>query len=276
MPEGRNLSILVGIAQQTALAVDNARLSRESMARQRLDQELTLAREIQTSFLPKESPKVPGWGLAAAWQAARQVGGDFYDFIALRDGRYGVVIADVADKGVPAALFMALTRTLMRAVAFTGRAPADALSRVNEMILADSRSDLFVTMFYTVWNPSTGELVYANAGHNPPMLIRADGTLSELLTHGIAVGVVEHIAPEGSVVQLLPGDVLILYTDGITDALRQDDQEFGLQRLKAVVMAAHEKQADQIVNAIMDAVRDFAGNEPPFDDQTIVVVKREL
>lgn len=275
MPEGRNLSILVGIAQQTALAVDNARLSREAMARQRLDQELTLARDIQTSFLPKESPRVAGWGLAAAWQAARQVGGDFYDFIALRDGRYGLVIADVADKGVPAALFMALTRTLMRAVAFTGRAPADALSRVNELILADSHSDLFVTMFYTVWNPATGELVYANAGHNPPILVRADGSLSELQTHGIALGVIDHIAPEGSVVQLLPGDVLLLYTDGITDALRQDDQEFGLQRLKAVVMASHELPADQMVSGIMDAVRNFAGNEPPFDDQTIVVVKRE-
>ncbi len=275
MPEGRSLSILVGIAQQTALAINNARLSREAMARQRLDQELSLARDIQTSFLPKDVPHVAGWGVAAAWQAARQVGGDFYDFIALHDGRYGIVIADVADKGVPAALFMALSRTLMRAVAFTGRAPADALSRVNELILTDSRSDLFVTMFYTVWNPTSGEAIYANAGHNPPMLVRADGTLSELPSHGIALGVIEHIAPEASVVQLQPGDVLLLYTDGITDALQHDDQEFGLNRLKNVLINACSLPAEDIATTIMDAVRDFAGNEPPFDDQTLVVLKRE-
>jgi serine phosphatase RsbU (regulator of sigma subunit) len=275
MPEGRALNILIGIAQQTALTVDNARLSRDAMARQRMEQELTLARDIQTSFLPKEAPRVPGWGVASAWQAARQVGGDFYDFVPLPGGRYGLVIADVADKGVPAALFMALSRTLMRAVAFTGRAPADALSRTNELILSDSRSDLFVTMFYTVWNPTTGELIYANAGHNPPLLVRANGELVELHSRGIALGVVEHIAPEGSATHLLPGDCLVLYTDGITDALNSADQEFGLARLKQVLLDAREQPADQIVARIMGAVRDFAGDEPPFDDQTLLVLKHD-
>ena len=275
MPEGRALNILVGIAQQTALAVDNARLSRDAMARQRMEQELTLARDIQTSFLPKESPRVQGWGVASAWQAARQVGGDFYDFIPLPGGRYGLVIADVADKGVPAALFMALSRTLMRAVAFTGRAPADALSRANELILSDSRSDLFVTMFYAVWSPTTGEVIYANAGHNPPLLARADGELIELHSRGIALGVVEHIAPEASATHLGPGDCLLLYTDGITDALNGDDQEFGVQRLKGVLLESRELSAEQIVTRVMDAVRDFAGDEPPFDDQTLLVLKRE-
>ncbi|MCL5998832.1 MAG: SpoIIE family protein phosphatase [Chloroflexi bacterium] len=275
MPAGRSLSIMVGIAQQTALAVDNARLSREAMARQRLEHELALARDIQTSFLPKESPRVEGWGVSAAWQAARQVGGDFYDFVALPGGRYGLVIADVADKGVPAALFMALSRTLMRAVAFTGRAPADALSRVNELILSDSRSDLFVTVFYATWNPATGELVYANAGHNPPMLVRADGTLLELQSRGIALGVIEHIAPEAGLARMQPGDVLLLYTDGIIDALNHDDRPFGLPQLKSALVDARELSADGIVNRIMTAVRDYAGDEPPFDDQTLVVVKRE-
>ena len=275
MPEGRALNIMMGIAQQTALAVDNARLSRDAMARQRMEQELTLARDIQTSFLPKESPRVPGWGVAAAWQAARQVGGDFYDFIPLPGGRYGLVIADVADKGVPAALFMALSRTLMRAVAFTGRAPADALSRANELILSDSRSDLFVTMFYTVWNPTTGELIYANAGHNPPLLARADGELIELHSRGIALGVVEHIAPEASATHLQPGDCLMLYTDGITDALNHGDHEFGMDRLKKVFLEVRDQPAEQIVTRIMSAVRDFAGDEPPFDDQTLVVLKHE-
>ncbi len=275
LPEGRALSILVGIAQQTALAVNNARLSHEAMARQRLDQELALAREIQTSFLPKDLPSVTGWGVCAAWQAARQVGGDFYDYIGLPDGRYGMVIADVADKGVPAALFMALSRTLMRAVALTGRAPADALARVNEMILSDSHSDLFVTMFYAVWNPVSGDVVYANAGHNSPILIRADGEMTELHSKGIALGVIEHIAPEARVMQMQPGDVLLLYTDGITDTLQHDDREFGLPRLKQVLTGSCHGSAEEIINAIMDAVREFAGSEPPFDDQTLVVLKRE-
>jgi serine phosphatase RsbU (regulator of sigma subunit)/putative methionine-R-sulfoxide reductase with GAF domain len=275
MPEGRALSILIGIAQQTALAVDNARLSREAMARQRLEHELTLARDIQTSFLPREWPRVQGWGVAADWQAARQVGGDFYDFIPLPGGRYGLVIADVADKGVPAALFMALSRTLMRAVAFTGRAPADALARVNELILSDARSDLFVTLFYATWNPATGELMYANAGHNPPLLVKAEGTMKELQSRGIALGVVEHIAPEAGTATMQSGDVLLLYTDGIIDALNHDDHPFGLQRLMDVLLDARGLSAEGVVNRIMSAVRDYAGDEPPFDDQTLVVIKRE-
>ena len=276
MPEGRALGILVGIVQQTALAVDNARLSRDAMARQRFEQELAFAREIQTSFLPRECPRVAGWGVAAAWQAARQVGGDFYDFVALPDGRFGLVIADVADKGVPAALFMALTRTLMRAVAFTGRGPSDALSRVNELILSDSHSDLFVTMFYVVWNPSSGELIYANAGHNPPLLVKMNGDVSELQSRGIALGVEEHIAPESSVVRLNPGDVIILYTDGITDALNHQDEEFGLPRLKDILSESRALPAGDVVDRIMAAVREFAGSEPPFDDQTLVVLKCEM
>jgi sigma-B regulation protein RsbU (phosphoserine phosphatase) len=193
----------------------------------------------------------------------------------LPGGRYGLVIADVADKGVPAALFMALSRTLMRAVAFTGRAPADALARVNELILSDARSDLFVTLFYATWNPATGELMYANAGHNPPLLVKAEGTMKELQSRGIALGVVEHIAPEAGTATMQSGDVLLLYTDGIIDALNHDDHPFGLQRLMDVLLDARGLSAEGVVNRIMSAVRDYAGDEPPFDDQTLVVIKRE-
>jgi serine phosphatase RsbU (regulator of sigma subunit)/putative methionine-R-sulfoxide reductase with GAF domain len=275
MPTGRALNILTGIAQQTALAIDNARLYRESLERQRLEQELTLAREIQTSFLPKGSPRVPGWGLAAAWQAARQVGGDFYDFVPLPDGRHGLVIADVADKGVPAALFMALSRTLMRAVAFTGRAPSDALARVNRLIMSDARSDLFVTVFYAVWNPRTGEVAYANAGHNPPLLARADGSLEELRCRGMALGVVENIVIEACATRMEPGDALLMYTDGVTDALNANDDDFGAQRLVEAFLANRHQPAEHIVEAVMDGVRAFAGDIPPFDDETVMVLTRD-
>ncbi|MGQ9816252.1 MAG: PP2C family protein-serine/threonine phosphatase, partial [Candidatus Roseilinea sp.] len=275
LPAGRALNILTGIAQQTALAIDNARLYRESLERQRLEQELALAREIQTSFLPREAPSVPGWGLAADWQAARQVGGDFYDFVPLQDGRYGLVIADVADKGVPAALFMALSRTLMRAVAFTGRTPSEALRRVNQFILSDARSDLFVTVFYAVWDPVTGEVTYANAGHNPPLLVRADGQLELLSGRGIALGVVEDIRIEERSILMAPGNVLLLYTDGVTDALNEQDDAFGLDRLGQTLKAVRHLPAQDIVKAIMSAVEQFACCEGAFDDQTILLLKRE-
>ncbi len=275
LPAGRALNILTGIAQQTALAIDNARLYRESLERQRLEQELSLARQIQTSFLPREAPAVPGWGLAADWQAARQVGGDFYDFVPLPDGRYGLVIADVADKGVPAALFMALSRTLMRAVAFTGRTPSEALRRVNQLILSDARSDLFVTVFYAVWNPVNGEVSYANAGHNPPILTRADGTTEMLSGRGIALGVIENISLEARSIVMAPGDTLLLYTDGVTDALNDQDDAFGVHRLCSALAAARHLPARDIVKAIMSAVEQFSCCEGAFDDETIMVLKRE-
>ena len=158
LPHDRTFRILMGIAQQTAVAVESARLQQEGMDRQRLDQELSFARDIQTSFLPKAIPQVPGWSVAAAWQAARQVGGDFYDFMEMPDGSYGIAIADVADKGVPAALFMAMSRTLTRSVAFEGYPPAALLKRVNGIILADSNTDLFVTVFFAKWDPTAGKL----------------------------------------------------------------------------------------------------------------------
>lgn len=275
LPAGRALNILTGIAQQTALAIENARLYRESLERQRLEQELALAREIQTSFLPREAPRVAGWGLAADWQAARQVGGDFYDFVPLQDGRYGLVIADVADKGVPAALFMALSRTLMRAVAFTGRTPSEALRRVNQLILSDARSDLFVTVFYAIWNPASGDVEYANAGHNPPLLARAGGEVSLLPGRGIALGVIEEIELESHAVQLGPGDVLLLYTDGVTDALNDTDEAFGVERLKGVLASARHLPAGDIIREIMSAVEKFACGEGAFDDETIMALKRE-
>jgi len=220
------------LAQQVAVAVEDARLYEQSVERQQLEQELKFAREIQTSFLPKNRPQVAGWSVAGKWRAARQVGGDFYDFVALSEATWGLVIADVADKGVPAALFMALSRTLARAVALGSRTPAEALARVNELIQADSASDLFVTMVYAIWNPRTAGVTFANAGHNPPLLCRSSGQVSILRSRGIALGVVDRLLPELVSLDLQVGDVLLLYTDGMTDALNQLGEEFGMLRLQ--------------------------------------------
>jgi serine phosphatase RsbU (regulator of sigma subunit) len=274
---GRAMNILSGIAHQTAIAIENTRLVTELATRQRLEQELKVARDIQTSFLPPCCPDIPGWQLSAFWRAARQVGGDFYDFVPLPRDHYGLVIADVADKGVPAALFMAVTRTLTRAASLGGhRAPGEVLVRTNEMILSDARSDLFVTMVFADLSP-VGRVVYANAGHNPPLVVRAaTSEVQYLKAHGMALGVLPEVTLHDQPIKLENGDVLVLYTDGVTDALDSRGQEFGLKRLEQAIVTHLHHSADGIVTAIQNAVNEFVGDEPPFDDLTLIVAKRSV
>lgn len=271
----RRTKILTGIAQQVGLALETARLQAQATERQRMERELEVAQGIQRSFLPQQLPALPGWDLSASYRAARQVGGDFYDFMPLKNGKWGIVIADVADKGVPAALFMALSRTLIRAAAFSRDDPVETLVRVNELLLSDSRSDLFVTAWFGVWDPASGELRYASAGHNPPLLIHADGHTDQLVSHGIALGVIDKITLEGKQVTLQAGDVLVAYTDGITEALRADSAEFGLVGLQTTACAVRQRSAAEIVNRILHAVDNFTAGEPQFDDLTLVVLKRD-
>ncbi|MBN1887844.1 MAG: SpoIIE family protein phosphatase [Thermoflexales bacterium] len=286
---GRPANILLGIAHQAAIAIENVNLIRQLAAREGLEREIRLARTIQTSFLPSSCPEVPGWDVAAFWQAARQVGGDFYDFIPRPRDHYALVIADVADKGVPAALFMALCRTLVRAATLgRDRLPGEALARANAMILSDARhSDLFVTMVMANLSP-VGRVTLANAGHNPPMVVRCNNNSAgapaeeegghehvEYLTkHGVAMGVIENIRLENHTIRLHAGDVLLLYTDGLPDALNSQGEEFGMDRLEACVMASIDQPVSAIVQAIHQALTAFVGGEPPFDDQTMVVAKR--
>jgi len=271
----RRMNILAGIAQQVALALETARLQAESNERQRLERELDVARDIQHSFLPQQLPSVAGWDLATCYRAARQVGGDFYDFVPLKSKKWGIVIADVADKGVPAALFMALSRTNIRASAFSRDNPVETLARTNELLLADSRSDLFVTVWYGVWDPTTGEVVYASAGHNPPLVVRADGHLETLATRGIALGVIETPRMEEGRVTLNPGDMLVAYTDGVTEALRADMAEFGVVGLQSTLLNARQRSAADITNRVINAIDAFTASEPQFDDMTLIVLKRE-
>jgi serine phosphatase RsbU (regulator of sigma subunit) len=273
----RRANILSGIASQTAMAIVNARLVDEIAKRQQLEQELKLGRDIQMSFLPQESPVLAGWQFGAYWRAARQVGGDFYDFIPLRDdnGHLGIAIADVADKGVPAALFMALCRTLVRAVAITGRSPSEALMRANDLIISDARSDLFVTIFYVLLRPLSGEISFANAGHNPPLLVRVSSPKPEYLwQHGMALGVAPNVTLAAQSRSLDVGDVLVLYTDGVTEALDDREREFGLERLERCVLDSVNGSADAIVQTIQGALHEHVGDGPPFDDITLVVLKR--
>ncbi len=271
----RQMEIITGVAQQTAMAVQNARLQREMTERERLERELQLAREIQQTFIPEHLPHLPGWELDAVWRAARQVAGDFYDVFDLPDGKLGMVVADVADKGMPAALFMALTRTLMRAAALEERSPADALARVNTLLAPDARHGMFVTAVYAVLAPETGELTYANAGHHPPLLLRSgERELESLGKGGIALGVLEEVSFEEQAFSMRPGDHLILYTDGVTEAFSADGGMYGAERLLASVRASDNRAAHSMLEGIMASLSDFVGDTPASDDLTLMVVHR--
>jgi serine phosphatase RsbU (regulator of sigma subunit)/putative methionine-R-sulfoxide reductase with GAF domain len=279
----RQITIAAGIANQAAAAIESALLAQQAVEQERLAQEVRVAREIQTSLLPSESPRLPGWDVAFAWRAARAVGGDFYDFWSiehLRDNqpdslpRFGFVIADVSDKGVPAALFMALSRSLIRAAALDGSSPSRVMARANRWISRDSQSGMFVTLFYALLDPSSGILQFTNAGHNPPLLLRADGSTETLGTSGIALGVIEGASYRESQVLLEPQDVVVCYTDGVTEAINHADEEYGTARLLDVVSRFRDRPADVLVQAILSDLAAFTGERPAFDDVTLLVLKR--
>nr|MBA3468562.1 serine/threonine-protein phosphatase [Herpetosiphonaceae bacterium] len=275
----RQITIGLGIAGQSASAIEGAMLAHVEAERQHLEQEINMAREIQTSLLPAKTPQIEGWESAALWRLARQVGGDFYDFWQFHSGaeagNLGFVIADVSDKGVPAALFMALSRSLVRGAALDGTSPARAMERANRWIMRDSQSFMFVTLFYGILNPNTGELRYTSAGHNPPLLYRAaDGSIEQLRTPGIALGVIDDAVLGEAQTTVLPGDVLLCYTDGVTEAVNDAMEEWGVPCLMDTTAETAHGPAEAIVTTINDRLATHTGDRAPFDDVTLVVIKR--
>lgn len=265
------------MANQAAIAVDGLRLRQEEAQRQRLQEELNLARQIQLGMLPKHNPTLPGWQIDAVYQAARIVSGDFYDFFDLpgEPRRLGMVVADVADKGAPAALFMALSRTVIRTIALSGRGAAATLLRANQLILNDSQSDLFLSAFYAILEPESGRLLYANAGHNRPLCYRAaTGAVEELPARGIILGVFEEIAIEEQQIAVEPGDVLLFYTDGLPEGLDVEGRMMGMQRLVEALRRNADLDAAGISGAIVDAYNQFTAGAEQSDDVTFFVVKR--
>jgi len=276
----RRLEILNGVAQQIALAIQNDLFQKEMVSRENLETEVQLARQIQETFIPKQLTPPQGWDLAARWRTALQMGGDFYDVIPLPDGRLGLFIADVADKGIPAALFMALTRTLVRAAVLQTDSPAQALAQVNDLLYPDCEQGMFVTAVYGALDPQSGWFTYANAGHNPPILVRAaqrkktEPTLELLTRTGIALGAVERAEMTERSLHLAPGDQLLFYTDGVTEAFSAEGEAFGEERLQAILRASKVETAQQLLDEIDGAVSGFVGDYPVSDDVTLIVLKR--
>jgi sigma-B regulation protein RsbU (phosphoserine phosphatase) len=241
--------------------------------------ELALAGEVQASFLPRPLPEVPGWQVAVTLQPARETSGDFDDVIPLPDGRLGVLVADVVDKGVGAALFMALSWTLVRTYAPEHPDRPDlVLDAVNRRILADTQTGQFVSIFYGVLDPVSGELTYGNAGHCPAYLVgrQSKAGVQRLVRTGMALGVQEDATWERMSVQVEPGDVLALYTDGITEAHDGRGELFGEERLRASLRSFAQQPAPKVRDAVLAAVHGFAGGASAVqsDDIALVVVTR--
>jgi sigma-B regulation protein RsbU (phosphoserine phosphatase) len=239
--------------------------------------ELAAAGRIQEGFLPEELPRIPGWQLAAKLEPARETSGDFYDFIPLPDGRLGIVVADVADKGAGAALYMTSVRTLIRTFATEhSTQPELALGAANDRIVSDTHTDMFVTTFYGILDPATATLTYCNAGHNPPFFLSAQerDAVQALRRTGMPLGIYGDATWGQDAVQFSAGDALVLYTDGITEAQNAQEELFEEERLLKTAKAHLRSSAQEIQEALLAEVHGFAGDAPQSDDLTLVVVVR--
>jgi sigma-B regulation protein RsbU (phosphoserine phosphatase) len=240
--------------------------------------ELTLAGEVQASFLPRALPKIPGWQLTVTLQSSRETSGDFYDINLLPDGRLGLLVADVVDKGAGAALFMALSWTLFRTYATKfPEEPESVFSAVNRRILEDTSAKKFVTAFYGILDPASGSLIYCNAGHSPPFLFKLDASqdMGQLIRTGVPLGIFEDRTWKRGIEQLDPGDVLVLYTDGITEAQNIDNDFFGEDRLIESVRGNLGKSALVIQDSINEELHYFVGETAQSDDIVLSVLLRE-
>ena len=240
-----------------------------------LQNELDVASKIQQSILPTTFPRHPDYEISANMEPARNVGGDFFDVLRLDRGRVGLAVADVSDKGVPAALFMMSSRTLLKGAAIGTNNPGEVLQEVNELLDAENEAAMFVTVLYAVYDPETGKLTYANGGHNTPLLVHSDGSSDEFpLTGGIALGVAPGLEYEYDSITVEPGDTVFLYTDGVTEAMNSEGEEFGMDRLRATFATARPVGAEEANAAVFEAVSEFAGDTPQSDDITCMTFHR--
>lgn len=268
-----DLKLLDAVAGQAGVAIENARLYKVAVEKGRLERELQMAREIQESLLPRRIPALPGYEIAARWRSAREVAGDFYDLFMLEENVLSLVIADVSDKGAPAALFMASARSMIRSHAFSGLSPVDTLGRTNDLILEDADSGMFVTVYYSLLHQD-GQSVHVNAGHNPPMLYRHKNKQVELMPRGgRAIGWFPDNPLQAIELQLSPGDVIVYYTDGLTDAENLAGEPFGEQRLAEALQDVTESSAEAILRHLVKQVDIFCDGAPAFDDLTLCVAR---
>ena len=271
---GDDLNLLTVMANVAAIRIERERLAELEHARRRMASELEQAAEIQSQFLPACAPQVPGLELAGFNASCRTVGGDYYDFLTYPDGRVAVMVGDVCGKGMPAALLMMGLQARVQVLAGEPNPPAVVVDKLNRVLAAAALNTRFISFFFALLDPASGELAYSNAGHNPPLLIRANGTLEWLTEGGPVLGIVPNAAYDEVRCVLNSGDVAVLYSDGVTDATNAQVEDFGEARLSEVLQQVHHCSADAILSALTKSVKDWAAGTPAPDDITVVVIKK--
>jgi serine phosphatase RsbU (regulator of sigma subunit) len=270
-----DLNLLTVMANVAAIRIEHARLNEIEEAERAMAKEMEQAGQIQRGLLPETAPVVKGLDLAGKTVAARTCGGDYFDFLTFPDGRVAAMVGDVAGKGMPAALMMSSLQARVQVVFEEADDLARKIARLNKIICANCPDNRFITFFMTVMDPATGELVYANAGHNPPVLVRTAGGF-DLLNEGggVILGILPMASYKESRVAMQPGDVLILYSDGVTEAVNPAGEDFGEDRIADLVRAMRDQPATEICDALHAAVTAFTEGAPPADDITVVVARR--
>lgn len=276
--EGRftedHLKVLTTLASVAAIRVENARLTEEQFERERLERELQVASEIQQRFQPASAPQVPGYELQGISFPCYEIGGDYYDFIHKRNGNLVVALGDVSGKGTAAALLMSSLHAAVHAQFDTHGSLAETISSINRYLVESIPANRFVTLFYADLNPKTGELAFLNAGHNPPLIVHASGTMEQLAAGGLPLGIMADADFREGRTTLNPGDVLVIYSDGVSEAVSPTGEEFGPTRLYEAVARNLDASAAGIRDRIESALTKFAQGTPANDDITMVIVKR--
>jgi len=272
-----DLDLLSAIGSSAAVALENARLYQAAIEKGRMERELQVARSVQVSLLPTKLPTVFGWEFASRWLPARQVSGDYYDSIPISFNRLGLFVADVTDKGIPAALFMAFTRSIVRASLTEAASPATGITKANRLICSGSTHGLFVTMFYALLDPTSSKLTWVNAGHIPALHYKAaTGQITRLSSTGMALGMDINAIYRQQKSRLATGDFILLYSDGITEAPSEQQDEFGIERLEDVLRTHGGDDAEHVLSAIEEAVQTHAGNTSALDDITLLIIKHQF
>ncbi|MCH7548698.1 MAG: SpoIIE family protein phosphatase [Candidatus Krumholzibacteriota bacterium] len=271
-PEDQRL--LAIIAGQSAQIIENARLYQDEKAYATMREQVRLAAQIQTDLLPKNPPAHDGYDIAARSIAAQGVGGDYYDFINVREGRMGICLGDVSGKGLPASLLMANLQATLRGQAVLDAPARETVGRSNRLIFESTDPEKFATLFYGVLDLNSHEMGYCNAGHECPILISSDASVRRLETGGMALGVLEDFPYEQSAVTVSPGDTLVIFSDGIPDATNEFDHPFGEEKLLELIAANQDATAAELIDRIITDVNGHEGETPQLDDLTMVVVKR--
>lgn len=266
--------ILAIIATQSAQVLERSRLGEEEKEAKRMREDMRLAELIQEGLLPKGAPDIPGYDVAGTSKAAGHVGGDYYDFIPLKDKRWAFALGDVSGKGVPAALLMANLQATLRSQVLQDTSCHQCLSNCNRLMYLSTTHDRFATLFYGRLDTRSHVLTYCNAGHERPFHLTLGGENRRLTAGGLAVGILEEFTYEDDIVILKPGDTIVIFSDGVTDMINAQDDAYGEQRLQKLLDSSQELPAQELVDLILTEVQGHAGNEPAFDDVTVVVVKR--